>query len=99
MSERLPVVFLVDVDNTLLDNDHIQNDLRGISNVSLAQLVETVTGRSSRPSLKSWAIAITSALCSVIGLSIRRTFVCWECPPTWWIIPSATGSIPLLSTC
>src|SRR5271167_893961 len=29
MSERLPVVFLVDVDNTLLDNDHIQNDLRG----------------------------------------------------------------------
>jgi FMN phosphatase YigB (HAD superfamily) len=28
MSERSPVVFLVDVDNTLLDNDHIQNDLR-----------------------------------------------------------------------
>lgn len=28
MSERLPVVFLVDVDDTLLDNDHIQNDLR-----------------------------------------------------------------------
>jgi plasmid stabilization system protein ParE len=28
MSERLAVVFLVDVDNTLLDNDHIQNDLR-----------------------------------------------------------------------
>jgi hypothetical protein len=28
MSERLPVVFLVDVDNTLLDNDHIQNDLQ-----------------------------------------------------------------------
>ena len=27
MSERFPVVFLVDVDNTLLDNDHIQNDL------------------------------------------------------------------------
>ena len=28
MSERLAVVFLVDVDNTLLDNDHIQNDLQ-----------------------------------------------------------------------
>lgn len=27
MSERFPIVFLVDVDNTLLDNDHIQNDL------------------------------------------------------------------------
>jgi FMN phosphatase YigB (HAD superfamily) len=27
MSERFPVVFLVDVDNTLLDNDHLQNDL------------------------------------------------------------------------
>jgi FMN phosphatase YigB (HAD superfamily) len=27
MNERLPVVFLVDVDNTLLDNDRIQNDL------------------------------------------------------------------------
>jgi hypothetical protein len=26
MSERLPVVFLVDVDDTLLDNDHIQYD-------------------------------------------------------------------------
>jgi len=23
-----PIVFLVDVDNTLLDNDYIQNDLR-----------------------------------------------------------------------
>jgi FMN phosphatase YigB (HAD superfamily) len=28
MSERFPVVFLVDVDNTLLDNDHLQNDLQ-----------------------------------------------------------------------
>jgi FMN phosphatase YigB (HAD superfamily) len=27
MSEIVPVVFLVDVDNTLLDNDHIQKDL------------------------------------------------------------------------
>jgi FMN phosphatase YigB (HAD superfamily) len=27
MSQQSPVVFLVDVDNTLLDNDHIQNDL------------------------------------------------------------------------
>ena len=28
MSRRDPVVFLVDVDNTLLDNDHVQADLR-----------------------------------------------------------------------
>jgi FMN phosphatase YigB (HAD superfamily) len=28
MSERFPVVFLVDVDNTLLDTDRIQNDLQ-----------------------------------------------------------------------
>jgi FMN phosphatase YigB (HAD superfamily) len=28
MSERFPFVFLVDVDNTLLDTDHIQNDLQ-----------------------------------------------------------------------
>jgi hypothetical protein len=28
MSGSLPVVFLVDVDDTLLDNDRIQNDLR-----------------------------------------------------------------------
>jgi hypothetical protein len=28
MNERFPVVFLVDVVNTLLDNGHIQNDLR-----------------------------------------------------------------------
>ena len=28
VSQQLPVVFLVDVDDTLLDNDHLQNDLR-----------------------------------------------------------------------
>ena len=28
MSGRLPVVFLVDVDDALVDNDRIQNDLR-----------------------------------------------------------------------
>jgi hypothetical protein len=27
MNERFPVIFLVDLDNTLLDNDHIQNAL------------------------------------------------------------------------
>jgi hypothetical protein len=57
MSERLPVVFLVDVDDTLLDNDHIQKfktTSEDVSNASLAQLVGTVNGRSSRLSLKSW---------------------------------------------
>src|SRR5689334_16672432 len=29
MSAQLPIVFLVDVDNTLLDNDGLQEDLRG----------------------------------------------------------------------
>ena len=28
MTTLVPIVFLVDVDNTLLDNDYIQNDLR-----------------------------------------------------------------------
>ena len=28
MTTLAPIVFLVDVDNTLLDNDYIQNDLR-----------------------------------------------------------------------
>ncbi len=28
MGERAPVAFLLDVDNTLLDNDHVENDLR-----------------------------------------------------------------------
>jgi len=28
MNKRFPIVFLVDVDNTLLDNDRIQSDFK-----------------------------------------------------------------------
>ncbi len=46
MSLPDPVVFLVDVDNTLLDNDHIQEDLR--------QHLERVFGAASRD--RYWTI-------------------------------------------
>jgi FMN phosphatase YigB (HAD superfamily) len=46
MTEPSPVVFLVDVDNTLLDNDHIQEDLR--------RHLETEFGAACRD--RYWAI-------------------------------------------
>jgi hypothetical protein len=56
MSERLPVVSLVDVDDTLLENDRIQNDLEIISNASLALLVGPMFWRALRSSgpWQSW---------------------------------------------
>jgi hypothetical protein len=44
-----PVVFLVDVDNTLLDNDRIQDDLRRHTwSGSSGRRAGTGTGRSAR---------------------------------------------------
>jgi transaldolase len=51
----LPIVFLVDVDNTLIDNDRIQNDLkRYIDELS-------VTGLTSNPTIFDHAIKNSSA--------------------------------------
>ena len=94
MNERFPVVFLVDVDNTLLDNDHIQNDLREHLEREFGAACRDRYWKILEALLKSWAIAITSALCSVIGSNIRPTFACWRCRPTWLTIPSPTDSIP-----
>ncbi len=48
MSAATGTVFLFDVDNTLLDNDRIQDDLRQSSPALMADAPATVIGRSSR---------------------------------------------------
>ena len=71
-----PIVFLVDVDNTLLDNDRIQNDLKRHLEREFGAAAATGTGRSSNSSSEIWATAIISAPCSVIGSSTRKIFTC-----------------------
>jgi len=71
-----PVVFLVDVDNTLLDNDRVQDDLkRHIEREFGAASRDRywAIGRSSRHSSSSSAIGTISALCSATGSSTRTT--------------------------
>jgi hypothetical protein len=61
------IVFLVDVDNTLLDNDRIQSDLK--------LHLEREFGFLNSSTL-SWAIEIISAPCSVTGSNIHTIFTC-----------------------
>ena len=74
-----PIVFLVDVDNTLLDNDRIQNDLDVTLSVSLAQLAGIGTGPFSKSSSLLWATVIISAPCNVTGSNTREIFTCFRC--------------------
>ena len=89
-----PIVFLVDVDNTLLDNDGIQQDLK--------DHLERAYGRAARE--RYWRIL--EDLFVGAGLSRlhrrppalpRRTPAkssCCRCPPSSWTTRSPTGSIP-----
>ena len=86
-------VFLVDVDNTLLDNDHIQADLK--------RHLEREFGAACRD--RYWAILeelfTELGYRDYLGALQRyraerpREFTCCRCRPTSWIIPSPTGSI------
>jgi hypothetical protein len=46
MSKPLDIVFLFDVDNTLIDNDRVQADLKSIWNRHTESLRATGTGKS-----------------------------------------------------
>ena len=88
------IVFLVDVDNTLLNNDHIQDDLR--------QHLERMFGAACRD--RYWAIL--EDLMTELGyrdylgalqryrVEHPKIFICCRCHRAWWTIPSRTVSIP-----
>ena len=67
------VVFLLDVDNTLLDNDRVIADLRRAPRARVRRRQRaTATGRSSRSCAASSATPTTSARCSATAPSIQR---------------------------
>ena len=53
MRAQTPVVFLVDVDNTLINNDRIKRTSKATSSENLAVSIEIAFGRSRKDSLKS----------------------------------------------
>src|SRR5712691_1144873 len=61
-------VFLVDVDNTLIDNDRIAADT---SSARWAASARSATGRFSRSGGSSWATQTIWARCSAIGSNTR----------------------------
>ena len=88
------VVFLVDVDNTLLDNDHIQADLKPISSTSSAPLAAIATGRFSRRC--SHELGYRDYLGALQRYRVehpRGHASCCRCPPSWSTIRSPIGSI------
>ena len=95
MSTEQDLVFFFDVDNTLLDNDRVQEDL--------AAHLEREFGAASRELY--WKIfeqlrselgyADYLARCSAIGCKTCTIPKSCECRPFWSTIPSPTGSIPV----
>ncbi len=85
-----PIVFLVDVDNTLLDNDRIQDDLK--------RHLEREFGPACRD--RYWAIL--EQLFNELGYrdylgALQRYRV--EHPKDWWTTRLPIVSIPARSTC
>jgi hypothetical protein len=70
------IVFLVDVDNTLLDNDYIQAELK------------SHLGQFSRTCLRNLAIEIISVRFSDTASSTRKTWTCCRCHRSWSTILS-----------
>jgi hypothetical protein len=71
-----PLVFLVDVDNTLLDNDRIQNDLKRHLEREFGAACRDRYWAILEQLFRSWAIEIISAHFNVTGPNIRRTSTC-----------------------
>jgi len=80
MAQRHPVVFLLDVDNTLLDNDRVSADLKHYLTREVGESARSATGRSSRRSVASSATPTTSARFSAIGSNTPATPTCSRCP-------------------
>ena len=91
MTQVAPVVFLLDVDNTLLDNDRIGDDLKRHLTQAFGAERRSGTGRYSRSCAWPSATRITSAPCSATGPSTRATRISCRSPFTCSIIRSPTA--------
>ena len=72
------VVFLFDVDNTLLLHDQVTADLRKHLEVPWVPNTPSATGSSSSRFAMNWATPTIWARCSATGWSIRATHSCWR---------------------
>ena len=70
-----PIVFRVDVDDTLLDNDRIQDDLKHHIERELGANAETATGRFKKNSSTNWVTEIIWAPSSVSGSDIPMRLI------------------------
>ena len=70
-----PNVFVSTVDNTLLDNDRVQNDIKRYLDREFGVASRERYWRFSNSCSRSWVIAITLARCGVFGSNTRRIFV------------------------
>ena len=91
------VVFLLDVDNTLLDNDRIIADLRAHLEQSSAPPARSATGSTSRRCATSSATPTTSARCSATAPTSKAAKAassgCSRCRASSSTIRSPIGSI------
>ena len=90
MTEPARVVFLLDVDNTLLDNDQIVTDFK-------QHLVQSL-GVDLRGAREELGYADYLAHSSVIGSSAHTRRTCWRSRCSWWTIRSPRVCFPALST-
>ena len=94
MTQLAPVVFLLDVDNTLLDNDRIIADLKHhLTQAFGAERQERYWAIFEKLRRNS-ATRITSAHCSATGSRTRATRTSCSSPSTCWTIRSPTACIP-----
>ena len=90
--ERL--LFLLDVDNTLLDNDQIERDLSAhLTKCSVGKRV-TDTGAFWSSCEPSWDMPIFSVHYNVIAPNTFTTHTFSRCPHFLSITRSSTGCIP-----
>ena len=99
MGRLHPIVFLVDVDNTLLDNDGVQQDLKDHLERAYGRDARDRYWRSSRICSRSSATATISAPCSAFASNIRAKSSSCRCPPILWTIRSRTGCFHPPSRC
>ncbi len=88
------VVFLFDVDNTLLDNDQVTSDLRDHLTLRIsAPPNKNATGHYLKNCGKSSVMPTISAPCSATGRRIRVIPIFSRYHFTFWPIPSRSVSI------
>ena len=93
MAGSRPIVFLLDVDNTLLDNDEIQRDLKDhLDNAYGRRRPRSLFQDSGRPCSRNSVIETISELCNAIAPSIPTKSSSSRCRPISSTIHSPAGS-------